>query len=129
MWKNLALLFFGIILFVLVLAVTGILPILWRLIYGTPGGDKVAHVVFMGTLAYLVNLITFPRRVKLMRKTILLGTVMVIVFVTVEEFSQLFIPGRNFDLFDLAFSYLGIAISVWLFNYIKKARIKNKDPM
>ena len=127
MWKNLALLFIGITLFMLLLVVLGIMPELYHLIYSNPGGDKIAHIIFMGVLSYLVNLIIFPRTVDVYQKTFLLGTFLMVVFVTVEEFSQIFIPGRYFDLLDLALSYIGIGLSAWLFDRFKVRRTPTTD--
>ena len=41
-------------------------------------------------------------------RPVLLGSVAVLILAAAEEVSQLYIPGRSFDLFDLAADALGI---------------------
>lgn len=69
-----------------------------------PYGDKIGHLVLMGTLSFLINWCLNFRRIY----RILLGSLIVLFFVTIEEFSQIFIRGRSFDLSDLLFDFIGI---------------------
>lgn len=77
---------------------------------GIPYFDKIAHFVLMGGLSLLVNLALKVRKVKLLSISYLLGSVAVLVIVTIEEASQIFVRGRAFDLGDLVADYLGIII-------------------
>jgi polysaccharide biosynthesis protein VpsQ len=43
-----------------------------------------------------------------------LGCLIIAVAMTIEEFSQIWIPNRTFDLMDLAANYLGISIAGWI---------------
>jgi polysaccharide biosynthesis protein VpsQ len=79
-----------------------------------PGSDKVAHFLLLGTLAFSLNCALQGRRARIGPCVLLLGGVLVGVGITVEEFSQLWIPGRTFDWRDLAANYAGIACADWL---------------
>ena len=74
-----------------------------------PMGDKVCHCAFMFTFSVLTNLALRCREIRLGGQTLLLGTVIVTIVIAAEEFSQLWIPGRDFDLLDLAADLVGIA--------------------
>jgi polysaccharide biosynthesis protein VpsQ len=71
-----------------------------------PFGDKLGHFFLIGIFAFLLNLSLSCRKVW----RVLLGSLIVFVIVTVEEFSQIFIRGRSFDLTDLIADLLGILI-------------------
>ncbi len=73
-----------------------------------PLGDKMAHFILVGGISFFVNLLLELRMVKVGKREILLGSLLVFAFITIEEFSQLFIVRRNFDLLDLTANYLGI---------------------
>jgi hypothetical protein len=75
-----------------------------------PYGDKIGHFCLMGIFSLLVNLVLQARTVGVWKLSYLLGSIIVLVIVTLEEFSQIFIRGRTFDLSDLAFDFAGIFI-------------------
>jgi polysaccharide biosynthesis protein VpsQ len=76
-----------------------------------PFGDKCGHVLLIGTLAFLLNYALNGRMIKIGDQRILLGGSIVAIVITIEEFSQIWIPSRTFDLVDLAANYLGITIA------------------
>lgn len=75
-----------------------------------PYGDKLGHFFLMGIFSLLINLSLQLRTVGFGKLRYLLGSILVFVLVTIEEFSQLFIRGRTFDLTDLLADSLGIFI-------------------
>ena len=75
-----------------------------------PYGDKIGHFGLMGIFSLLINLVLQARTVQVWKLRYLLGSLIVLAIVTLEEFSQKFIRGRTFDLSDLIFDYLGIFI-------------------
>lgn len=75
-----------------------------------PYGDKLAHFFLMGFLSFLVNLLLNARTFGFGKLRYLLGSVIVLVLVTIEEFSQLFVRGRTFDWRDLVADFVGIII-------------------
>jgi VanZ family protein len=74
-----------------------------------PLGDKISHLCLMGIMSALANLAARGRRIRLGPISFGLGTVIVAAVVVAEEISQIWVPGRTFDLFDLVADFLGIA--------------------
>ncbi len=75
-----------------------------------PFGDKIGHFLLMGVFSFLLNPALNAKTFQFFRFNCLLGSLMVFGLVTIEEFSQIFISGRTFDLKDLFFDYAGIYI-------------------
>lgn len=75
-----------------------------------PYGDKLGHFFLMGFFSFLVNLGLQIKEIKVWKIRYLLGSLIVLAIVTIEEFSQIFISGRSFDYSDLFFDYLGIFV-------------------
>ena len=82
----------------------------FRAFYNVPGGDKLGHFLLIGTLAFLVNASLGARRIRLGPLQPLLGSLLVTLVVTAEEFSQIFLAHRSFDLMDLTADFVGILI-------------------
>lgn len=95
----------GAVLFV---ANAGLGGTYFSFIYDLPLGDKIGHFVLMGTLSFMVNMALRARRIRIGRKQVLLGSLLVFVLVTLEEFSQIWLSTRTFSLMDLVFDYAGI---------------------
>jgi polysaccharide biosynthesis protein VpsQ len=81
-----------------------------------PFGDKLGHFILIGFLTFLLNYALNGRMIKIGRLRVLMGCAIVGVGITLEEFSQIWLPLRTFDLVDLSANYLGIALAglVWL---------------
>ena len=77
---------------------------------GIPYFDKIAHFLLMGGFSFLLNLALKARLVNAWKVRYLLGTLLVLIIVTLEEFSQLYVSGRAFDIGDLVADYAGIFI-------------------
>jgi VanZ family protein len=75
-----------------------------------PFGDTIGHFCLMGMFSLLVNLALDAKSFRFWKLNYLLGSLIVLAIVTAEEFSQIFIAGRTFDLIDLLFDYAGIFI-------------------
>ena len=112
-----ALAFLAIIVIIL-LADFRIIPKRVFTLYDFPYGDKIGHFFLMGLFALLVNLSLNMRKISVFSLNILLGSLIVIILSTIEEFSQSFFPSRTASFIDLAASYLGIFfignLSVWI---------------
>jgi hypothetical protein len=80
----------------------------WGWLKQIPMGDKFGHGGLMFMLSTLANLALRCQPLRPRRPTILMGSVIVTVVVLCEEFSQIWIPGRDFDLFDIAADLVGI---------------------
>jgi hypothetical protein len=77
---------------------------------GVPFGDKIGHFVLMGTFSFLLNLTFGAKMYKVWKVNFLLGSLIVLTLVTLEEFSQIFVAGRSFGATDLIFDCAGIFI-------------------
>ena len=75
-----------------------------------PYGDKLGHFLLMGGFSFLLNLALNARNFGLWKFNYLLGSLIVLIVVTIEEISQIFVSGRTFDWSDLVFDCLGIII-------------------
>ena len=109
--KLLASLFAAFIIGVIALANTGQLGPYFGWVNKIPAGDKLGHLILMGTLCLLVNLALSCRSARLGGWSLPLGTLVISTLVLLEEFSQIFIPTRSFDLVDLAADALGISLA------------------
>ena len=75
-----------------------------------PYGDKIGHFVLFGVLAFLVNFAFGMRNLSFGRFEYLLGSLIVIIGITVEELTQIFMRGRTFSWLDLFCGYAGILV-------------------
>lgn len=73
-----------------------------------PWGDKVCHFVLMGGLSFLLNRWLSGMSWYGERMLVSNVTVILLVLVTVDEFSQILLPSRTFSLLDLACNYGGV---------------------
>jgi polysaccharide biosynthesis protein VpsQ len=112
------------VILIVIAADAGRLPKYLTVFYNFPFGDKLGHFSIMGLLAFVVNAALFPRDVNLFGRPFLLGTILIVVFVTLEEISQNFFPSRTADLIDLLASYLGIFFADWLCRRWKNPQVK-----
>jgi VanZ family protein len=71
-------------------------------------GDKAGHFFLIGSLAYLFNRARAWRAVTLGCWRVQWGGLIILVLITLEECSQVWIPQRSFDLKDLLANYAGI---------------------
>ncbi len=98
--------FFAFILFVIYLADTADYNFAFRLVGHIPQGDKICHALLYGTMALLLN---YSLMFKNFYQTpFFLGSVIVLLFATLEECTQYYIPSRTFDLWDLVADFVGI---------------------
>lgn len=105
------------ILFLLALLFTvdfGFHEQIYRLARMVPFGDKIGHFLFMGTLAFGVNLSIKNKTLTILGKKILKGSLIVFAIVTLEELSQGFLPHRTLSWQDWAADTLGILLGSWL---------------
>jgi VanZ family protein len=96
------------VLFVLAIAVAadvGALAPLVEWLHAVPFGDKVCHLSLAAGLGTAAVTIAPTPRIAFAP----LSVVMVIALAAIEEFSQRYVPGRHFDLLDLAANTIGLA--------------------
>lgn len=118
--------FFGFILWVIYLANTGQNSVFFQFIASIPYGDKVGHFCLFGLLTLATNLAFRFKSVSFFSMELFLGTLLVLSFVIIEEFSQYFIPNRSFDLVDLSADFIGIFFFNLVTSYLYKITLKSK---
>lgn len=91
-------------------------------LHSIPFGDKVMHFLLVGTLAVVLNLYFCHKKVTIFRKKMLLGSLITLIFITLEECSQYYIPNRNFELMDMCCNYAGIFGMTQIFQIIRSAK-------
>jgi VanZ family protein len=109
--KTLAYLFIILVIFTMLSATFQWTNPIIELIKGFKYGDKFAHLILIGTLAYCVNYLLKFRIIKRFNQNLLVGTIAITIFITLEECSQIWISTRTFDLIDLSANYIGIGIA------------------
>jgi len=120
----LTILYILLLLAIIVLVDNGNYNYLFKIVYQIPYGDKVGHLLLIGLLSLVVNLSLRTRQIKLLGRLVLQGSLIVFLIITFEEFTQLFIPTRTFDLGDLGCDYLGILAGGQLAWYYFKGRFR-----
>ena len=111
-------LFIIALILIVLIANFGLGPAYFPFIFTIPGLDKIGHFFLMGVLSLLVNLLFKAKKTHLFSQNFLIGSLLVILIVTLEELSQLFLIYRAFSWLDLAFDlggiFLGGRLASWL---------------
>jgi polysaccharide biosynthesis protein VpsQ len=107
--RHLAVAFTLFLLLLILAANLGRMPPFVRALHDFPQGDRVGHCVLYGTLAALLAR-AFPKSVRLGRLALPISVAVLVMFATIEEWSQLLFPSRTADLVDLACGCLGILL-------------------
>jgi len=78
------------------------------------GFDKIGHFLLIGGTAFLLNIALGLKQWRAFGRGWLVGSILVAIVFTLEEFSQRWFASRTFDLVDLAADYVGILFFGWL---------------
>ena len=126
--KWITIVFIGFLILIVIVANLGLGPSLFPFIYQIPGGDKIGHFLLMGILSFLVNSVLETRKIRIYSINFLLGSLIVMAIVTIEEFSQIFLEYRAFSFIDLLFDYFGIVLFGYLAEYLQNRQRDRKSP-
>lgn len=85
-----------------------------------PGQDKTAHFALFFTISLVVNMLLNFKYLYILNKKVLLGSIIVFSIAFIEEFSQLFLVGRTFDLIDLLADFLGVFSVLFVVKFFKR---------
>ncbi len=96
--------FFAILLAIIYKADTANYNFAFHVVGMIPYGDKVAHAILYGIMAYFLNYGFNGKQWFRME----FGTLLVMSFAFAEEVSQLYFPSRTFDWADIAADVVGI---------------------
>jgi VanZ family protein len=99
---------FSVVLLLVLIADCDIACSVTPLVEYVPGQDKTLHFLLIGGLAVPASQLFGWGHDTIRMRGVVQGVVLMIGLSTVEEFSQIFLPTRTFDLADLACNYLGI---------------------
>jgi hypothetical protein len=114
--------FVVIIILIIAVADLGLGNIFFSFIYRIPMADKIGHFVLMGILSFLVNYFLKVRKITILTRKMLLGSLLVLVVVTIEELSQILLQYRSFSIMDLLCDYGGILLAGRLAVFFIKRR-------
>jgi len=113
LFQGITVVFLLFILWIIYSANVGDNNIFFNLVSKIPYGDKVGHFFLFGILTLLLNIALKFKRFKLWPK-LPFGTILVSVFVVLEELSQGFFPNRTLDITDLIADGIGITIFTYI---------------
>jgi len=114
---------FIIVLFlIVVIANLGLGSTYFPFIYSIPGLDKIGHFFLMGVLSFLINILLKAKKVRLLSLDFLLGSLVVLLVVTLEELSQIFLVYRAFSWLDLVFDLGGVVLGGQVAALLKKKK-------
>ena len=116
--KWITIVFIVLLILIVIVANLGLGPSFFPFIYQIPGGDKLGHFFLMGILSLLVNFVLKTKKIRIFSINFLLGILIVMAIVTIEEFSQIFLDYRTFSIIDLLFDYFGIVLFGYLADYL-----------
>ena len=118
--------FFLFIIWVIYLANTGQQSIFFELVRFIPFGDKIGHLMLFGLLTLFANLASGFRVFSVATKHVFWGTAAVLVFVTIEELSQYFLPARTLDIYDYSADIVGILLFTWISGLLANRKLAKK---
>ncbi len=123
-------LFFAFIIWIIIQADLVISNPLLSFTKKIPYGDKFGHLILYGTLVFLVNVTTNFQQIRIYNIRLLLGVFLVTSFALAEEFTQIVLASRNFEIMDIISDLVGITLFTFLSQmaYNKKLNIICVNP-
>ena len=109
---------------VIIAANAGLGSEVWSFVGEIPLGDKLGHLLLVGTLSLLFNCVLGGRRAPGRLRSVMLGSLLVFVGMTLEEASQCFNPHRNCDPYDWLANVLGIAIGEVIIRFSGRLKVR-----
>jgi hypothetical protein len=98
---------------------------LWGFLTDIPCGDKLGHLGLVGTLSFLLNLVLDGRRGHDRRGSLMSGSLILLVVMSLEEVSQAFLPHRSFDLLDGLANLIGVICGEGLVRMLPPRRLRS----
>jgi VanZ family protein len=112
-WRLVAVAFLLFLLLVVYWADRERIPRVFTDMCNYPGGDKLGHLGLYGMFAFL-GAKAWRRPLRLARLSLPAGLLPAALLASLEELSQLFVPGRSADWLDLGAGFLGIGAAALL---------------
>jgi len=109
----------------------GWLPPFAERLHDLPFGDKVMHFLMFGGLALVANLALASRGRRTLARAIVIGSILVLIVATAEEYSNRFVSRRDWSFGDLTANYLGVAclgvLPIWPWQLSSRPRSAEPD--
>ncbi|MBI1226801.1 MAG: hypothetical protein GC192_16315 [Bacteroidetes bacterium] len=99
------------------------------LIASVPFGDKAIHFCLMVMLSFFLFHAVPHRRLNILGHGLLISSLLLAVGITLEEFSQIFIPSRNFEIMDMVCNYAGIYLGTHLAKLLDQKHLSDADDL
>lgn len=109
---------------IIVLADRGQAGQLWTFAGQVPCGDKLGHLALAGTFSVLLNVLLERRPAPGAFAPLMLGSLLLLVGMTLEECSQMFFPSRSFDGFDGLANVIGVICGEGLVRMLPENRVQ-----
>jgi len=116
--NTLALSFILFIIWIIYTADTGGTIVFVKMVKFLPYPDKFGHFFLFGLLTLVLNVWFKFKKYQIKKHTIYTGTVLVSIFVVLEELSQGFLSTRSMDIVDLIADGFGISVFTVLSYFI-----------
>jgi len=126
--KNVAIILLVMVSLFMCMILIGFFSDIKSWVYANHTNDKITHILFAAILTVLASYITYPRKVRLFGLGVNLGAVILFFLFTLDETSQVILPGRDADILDLAASYTGLLIGYVIFFVYERVRLSRKHP-
>jgi len=117
--------FFIAICYIIFLADTADYNFAFHVVVQVPYGGKIAHASLYGVMALLLNYGLGFRSYKMSGRghpDLQLGSIIVLIFATLEECSQYYIPYRTFDMGGLLADFVGVVLFSLNLTHIKRSK-------
>ncbi len=101
-------------IFLMLVSILAYLKFIPTEIKSIPYYDSIGHFILFGIFGFLAEMAFDGRKYKLFGLHFPLGATIVGLYATIDETLQIFSRNRTFDLHDLGFGLLGIAVAYWL---------------
>ncbi len=96
------------------------------LLHSVPFGDKFAHFFVIGFLTFFANILFDQRKTDFFITPVLMGSLCVFTFASVDEVTQMFFEHRNCEFLDFAANYAGIYVFSKIGNQIPETIIPRR---
>ncbi len=108
---GLPLIFFLFIVWIIILADKADYNYAFFLVGTIPYGDKIAHALLYGVMAFLLNFGVGYRTKHFLGFNMQIGAMIVLLFAGLEELSQYYFPSRTLDIYDFLADVAGVVLA------------------
>ncbi|MEM5774382.1 MAG: hypothetical protein AAGU05_05215 [Anaerolineaceae bacterium] len=124
--RRIAVILFLLVFMMMCMVIVGIPRDLKRWVYSNNVNDKITHIFFGSTFTFFASAILYPRKLRIFSIDIHLGAVIMGILFTLDEISQIPLPGRDANPLDLAASLFGLLIGYVAFQLMMARRRKRE---